>query len=171
MPHAGEMSGEQGPDAILDALDIGAKRIGHGILSVTPSERGREAIAKLKESQICCEVCPVSNVHLCDKCFHVRTFTFAEHPLPQMISEGIPCCINGDDPATFGAPSAHGLVREFQVCRDKMGLTDAQLAQLARNSFIHSFCPERVRAKALADIDAWESEPSHRGVRRCEPCR
>eukprot|EP00966_Prymnesium_polylepis_P005780 131701-Prymnesium_polylepis.1 len=103
-----------------------------------------------------------------------------------MIASGVPCCLNGDDPAVFGAPNSHGLVREFQACRDEMGMSDAQLAQLARNSFVHAFCPEYVRVKALADIDAWQRQRAERsgddpkfkrraakpeGPSKCFPCR
>ena len=132
----------------------------------------------MAQVKLCCEVCPISNVHLCDKCFGCAPplglagqkragtaapaaaaapapFRFADHPLRSMLDAGIPCCLNADDPATFGAPSAHGLVREFEVCREQMGLSDAQLAECARNSFVYSLCPDDVRQKALADIDAW----------------
>ena len=162
VPHAGEMTGDGGPDAILDAIDVGAKRIGHGFLCVTvDSERAKEAAAKMAELQVCCEVCPVSNIHLCDKCFGgAKAFEFARHPLPKMLEAGIPCCLNGDDPATFGAATSHGLVREFEVCRDLMGLSDGQLAQCARNSFVHSFCPPHIREQALVDIAAWEGKPA-----------
>jgi len=163
VPHAGEMTGDNGPAGILDALKQGAKRIGHGFLAMNDSDAGREAVSMLKECKVCCEVCPISNIHLCDKCFKngdkpAKTFKFKDHPLPQMLAAGIPCCLNGDDPATFGAPNAHGLVREFEVCRSQMGLSDAQLAQCARDSFVHSFCPEAVKTKALQDIDKWEKD-------------
>ena len=180
VPHAGAMTGEKGPEAIIDALDVGAKRIGHGILAMNDSESGRKAVVRLREAQVCCEVCPVSNVHLCDACFGCEpppppaleggggaaeekkgevpqaTFRFADHPLPRMLDAGIPCCLNGDDPATFGAPSSHGLLREFEIARSEMRLSDGQLAECARSSFVHALgCPEAVRDRALADIEAW----------------
>jgi len=148
VPHAGEMTGKDGPASVSSAIQVGARRVGHGFLAM----RDAALVEQMKQCQLCCEVCPISNRHLCDK---TECMSLAEHPLPDMLAAGIPCCINADDPGTFGSRTAHGLVREFAACRDLVGLTDEQLALCAKHSFTFSFCPEDMKKSAHEQIEAW----------------
>ncbi len=110
--HAGEASG---PDMIWEAIqDLGAERIGHGISCV----KDPELMRYLAEKQICLEMCPTSNW------LTQAVPSFAEHPLPTVLRAGIPVCINTDDPALFGA----SLVDEIAICREKMGMSAAEIA-------------------------------------------
>ena len=57
--------------------------------------------------------------------------------------------VNSDDPPYFG-----GYVNtEYAECRKTLGLTDDEIVQLARNSFIGSFLPQTEKLKHLAAID------------------
>ena len=56
-----------------------------------------------------------------------------------------------DDPLQFGP----GLLQEYELCRERLGLDDAALASCARASFTASGAPETVKTRALADIAAW----------------
>ena len=92
----------------------------------------------------------------------------------QWASAGVPCCLNADDPlcwaasqvppttdparvtlALGGQDTAHGLLREFRVCREILGLDDYALAALARYSFEHSAAPADVKRAGIAAVDAW----------------
>ena len=73
------------------------------------------------------------------------------HPLPRLLETGVPCDLGSDDPLLFG-PS---LLDEFVLCRDHMGLSDQQLAALARTSFEYSGAPPQIKAWGIAGVNAW----------------
>eukprot|EP01052_Picozoa_sp_SAG31_P018016 SAG31_NODE_1258_length_9078_cov_12.076512_5_plen_362_part_00 len=148
------LSSYDGPANVRAAMDLpGIRRVGHGI-EVAKDEGLMAELARRREGQaanaVCLEVCLMSNRRLgyCEP-------GLANHPLPRMLAAGVPCCLAADDPAFFGARTAHGLHREFIAARHILGLTDEQLAGCARASFKFASCPEEVRAAALAEIDSW----------------
>lgn len=143
-PHAGEIapSPGKGPDSVDKAIDLlGASRIQHGVLAI----EDEALMKKIREKNICLDVCPSSNIQL-------SVFpTIQSHPLPRFIEAGIACSIGSDDPLLFG-PS---LLDEFNLCREEMLLDDNIIAQLARNSFNYSGAPKKVRDKGLQGIEDW----------------
>ena len=143
-PHAGEIAPIPGGGAasVRDALDhLGADRIAHGVLAI----EDEELVARLAEEQVCLDVCPTSNLLL-------RVFPSAEkHPLRALIEAGVPCSLGSDDPLLFGP----NLVDEFALCRDEMGMSDEQLAVMARTSFLHSGAPGPLKRAGIAAVDAW----------------
>jgi adenosine deaminase len=58
--------------------------------------------------------------------------------------------VNSDDPAYFGGY----IGRNYEKTAEALGLSDAQLVTLARNSFTASFLPEAEKQKHLAAIHA-----------------
>ena len=144
IPHAGEIAPTpgKGPESVEKAIDIlGASRIQHGVLAI----HDEVLMKKIKERNICLDVCPSSNIQL--SVFpNIQT-----HPLPLLIEAGIPCSLGSDDPLLFG-PS---LLDEFELCREQMHFSDDTLAQLARNSFHYSGAPKKIMDQGLKDIDAW----------------
>jgi adenosine deaminase len=98
---------------------------------------------------VCLDVCPTSNIML-------SVFpSLAEHPLPRLLEAGVRCSINADDPLLFG-PS---MLDEYELCRREFGLTDSQLADIARTSIECGGAPDSVKVSALAGIDAWLAAP------------
>lgn len=88
--HAGETAG---PDSIWGALrSLHTVRIGHGVRCLEDPA----LVAHIRSQQIPLEVCPSSNV-----CLGVVP-TLAQHPLPQLIEQGLSVTINSDDPPMFG---------------------------------------------------------------------
>ena len=78
----------------------------------------------------------------------------AAHVLPAMLDEGLRVCLNSDDPACFGGIGYIGHIDDnLEAVRRELGLTDAQLATLARNSFDARFVPEDVRQRRKAEVD------------------
>ena len=58
--------------------------------------------------------------------------------------------LNSDDPAFFG-----GYVGEnYQAVQDLLGIDDATLGELARNSFRASFLDEEKKAELMSEVDA-----------------
>jgi adenosine deaminase len=66
------------------------------------------------------------------------------------------CSLGADDPLMFGS----GLLAEYEVARAELGLTDGQLAGLARTSIETSGAPAPLIAAATARIDGWLAAPA-----------
>jgi adenosine deaminase len=137
--HAGE---EGGPDYVREALDVlGVERIDHGIRALEDDE----LVARLRDERIPLTVCPLSNVSL------KAVPRLEEHPLPRMLELGLVATVNSDDPAYFGG----GVDQNFTAIRQALGVTDADAARLAANSFEAAFVEDDDRARWLAEVDAW----------------
>jgi len=142
-PHAGEL---EGPASVWGALDVlRADRVQHGIRAVEDPA----LVERLAADGICLDVCPTSNA-----CLKVVP-SIEEHPLPQLLDAGIRCSLNGDDPLFFGA----SLLEEYELCRARLGLSDEQLAFIARCSIEASGAPESLKADGAKGIDAWLATP------------
>ncbi len=132
--HAGE---SVGPESIRAAIEVlHAERIGHGLNAY----RDPELLARLAEVQVPIEICLTSN--LCTGC----CAAIAEHPLKTYYDRGLLVTLNTDDPAMFEA----SLCGEYQLAQETFGFTDAQLRELAMNSFRASFLPEERKREFLA---------------------
>ena len=135
-------AGEEGPPAYiheaLDMLDI--DRLDHGNRAL---EDGT-LVARLGREKMTLTVCPLSNLRLC------VINRLEDHPLKTMLSLGLRATINSDDPAYFG-----GYINEnYRRTADAIGLTEAEIIELAKNSFRGSFLePAEIEAH-LAAIDA-----------------
>jgi adenosine deaminase len=114
VPHAGETVG---PESIRGALrDLNAVRIGHGVRCLEDPE----LVAELRERQIPLEVCPTSNV-----CLNVAP-SFAEHPLPRLLEQGLYVTLNSDDPPMFETT----LTDEYLKASTAFGLGAAEVEDL-----------------------------------------
>ncbi|MEU1309944.1 adenosine deaminase [Streptomyces cinnamoneus] len=143
-PHGGELSG---PSSVRDCLDdLHAARIGHGVRAAEDPR----LLAKLAARGVTCEVCPSSNVALgvYDKP--------ADVPLRTLFEAGVPMALGADDPLLFGSR----LAAQYELARDHHGFTDAELAELARQSVRASAAPADVRERLLTDINAWLAAPA-----------
>ncbi|AJC58530.1 adenosine deaminase [Streptomyces noursei] len=135
-------AGEEGPAAyVWEALDLlGVDRVDHGVRCM----EDERLVARLVADRIPLTVCPLSNVRL-------RVVDdLADHPLPAMLDAGLLVTVNSDDPAYFGGYADDN----FTAVRDALGLDDATLRTLARNSFLASFLDEETRAAYLKELDA-----------------
>ncbi|WP_424891441.1 adenosine deaminase [Streptomyces sp. XH2] len=138
-PHGGELSG---PSSVRDCMDdLHASRVGHGVRAAEDPR----LLRKLAERGVTCEVCPSSNVALgvYEKPGDV--------PLRTLWDAGVPIALGADDPLLFGSR----LAAQYELVREHHGFTDAELAELARQSVRGSAAPEPVRAGLLAGIDGW----------------
>ena len=80
------------PTIFRNVERIGVSRIDHGVQCV----RDSALKAQLAESRVPLTMCPLSNLKL-------RVFDqLIEHPLFQLLDEGLCVTINSDDPAYFG---------------------------------------------------------------------
>jgi adenosine deaminase len=97
------------------------------------------------EEQVTLEVCPASNVGL-----GVYP-SAADVPLPQLVRAGAAVALGADDPLLFGSR----LLDQYETARRVHGLSDAELAGIARASVRGSRAPADVRERLLAEIDDW----------------
>ncbi|RKT76941.1 adenosine deaminase [Terracoccus luteus] len=138
VPHGGELLGAQ---AVMETLEhLRPDRIGHGIRAVEDPQ----VVAAVADAGVALEVCPLSNVAL---------GVFAdpsEVPLRALTDAGVPVALGADDPLLFGSR----LVDQYETVRG-LGVDDAGLAALARQSVEASRAPWSVRSAALAAVDDW----------------
>ena len=135
-------AGEEGPPAyVREALmDIGADRIDHGNRAMEDDG----LITALKERQTPITSCPLSNLSLC------VIDDVGESPVKAMLEAGLLVTVNSDDPAYFG-----GYVNaNFEAVADRLSLSDAEIIQLAKNSFTGSFLSPAQKKAHLEAIDA-----------------
>ncbi len=132
--HAGET---MGPSSIWGAMDrLRAVRIGHGVRCLEDPK----LVEVLRERQIPLEVCPTSNVCLgvVDK--------MEDHPLPQLIEEGLYITLNTDDPPMFGTTMNDELI----AVSNTFGFSEDDLRHFMVQAARASLLPEADR-KALED--------------------
>ena len=82
--HAGEADGAI---SVINAIDLGTKRIGHGVRSI----ESKTALKLIKEKGITLEVCPKSNL---DTNIYSN---LKEHPIKKLFDEGIKVTLNTDN--------------------------------------------------------------------------
>ncbi|MCW2606904.1 MAG: adenosine deaminase, partial [Frankiales bacterium] len=124
--------------------ELGARRLGHGV-------RAAEDPALLDELAslgVTCEVCPASNAAL-----GVRDLDRA--PVRVLRAAGVGVALGADDPLLFRS----GLVAQYEAMRERQGLTDEELADLARCSVRASTAAPPVQQRLLTGVDAWLAVP------------
>ena len=132
--HAGEClgDGDETDQNIFDAILLKSRRIGHGFSIY----KHPLLIDMIKERQILIECCPISNEVL------GLTTSIRSHPLPALLSRGVPVALCNDDPAIFGrgggrgrGEGKNGLTQDFFFtlqALENLGL--AGLGHMAENS-------------------------------------
>ncbi|WP_051790872.1 adenosine deaminase [Amycolatopsis jejuensis] len=137
--HAGQTGG---PDSVLEALDeLGATRLSHGVRAVSSDD----LLKRLADQQIACDVCPVSNVGL------GVSRSLPEHEAPALIRAGVPVTLNADDELWFGA----SVVDQYRVAREQWGMSDADLAGIARNGLLVAGMSDATRSRYQDALAAW----------------
>lgn len=146
--HAGEAdTGER----VLEAVRLGAQRIGHGVHFVDLLRRSGAdaALAELRAHGAHFEVCPTSNVHT------GAAASVATHPIRALWDAGVSLSFQTDNrlmSRTSPAAEALALVSEA-------GFSWGDLASMGRQAAQASFLGEPARAAALAALQAWETAP------------
>ncbi|MBB6350366.1 adenosine deaminase [Nonomuraea muscovyensis] len=141
VPHGGELLGPRSVAQCVD--DLGADRVGHGVRAAEDAR----LMERLADRQICCEVCPSSNVGL------GVAERAADVPVRRLFEAGVPIALGSDDPLLFGSR----LLRQYELAREVYRFHDAEIAELARQSIRASAAPESVRKELLKGVDDWLS--------------
>ncbi|MFB4313641.1 adenosine deaminase [Actinomadura sp. 21ATH] len=140
VPHGGELLG---PASVRECLEtLSADRLGHGVRAVEDPR----LLARIVDREVTLEVCPASNVSL------GVAATAADVPLRALYEAGARMALGADDPLLFGSR----LARQYELARTEHAFSDAELAELARQSIRGSAAPDAVRRRLLAGVDDWE---------------
>ncbi len=143
-PHGGELLGPDSVQACLDHLE--AHRIGHGVRAV----EDRLVLDQVVDRGVTLEVCPTSNVSL-----GVYP-SLDEVPVRQLLDAGARVALGADDPLLFGSRVAE----QYTVARRHHGMTDDELAALARMSIEASVAPAALSKAMLGGVRDWLAQPT-----------
>ena len=134
--HAGD---SQGPDTVRDAMDFGARRIGHGHHIYDDPELVRRAIRE----GITIEVCPTSNIQC------MTQPSYEQHPAKKLLDMGLNVTVNTDNMTFAGVD----LEAEYGHCLGEMGFTPEDLVKMSENSIRAAFLSEEKRLALLSLLD------------------
>lgn len=137
-PHAGFYEAAWHVRECVETL--GAQRIGHGLTAAADPS----TVALLASRSVALEICPTSYPP-----FGVADL--ATLPISALLDAGVPVTLGSDDPLLFGAQ----VTDQYRIARDTIGLSDAELAAIARHSITASAAPPEVRRLLQDGIDAW----------------
>jgi adenosine deaminase len=139
VPHAGLL---EGAASVREALQLlSPTRVAHGVRAAEDPS----LLAELASRRIPCDACPSAEVGL-------GVFEGAWRlPLEQMLAAGVPLTLGADDPLLFGSSVAE----EYALCRREMGLSDEDLAVVARSSIEASALPREEKRRHAEGIDRW----------------
>ena len=133
--HAGD---SQGPDTVKDALDFGARRIGHGHHVYDAPELW----PRLLKDGVTLEICPTSNIQC-------RTQpSYAEHPAKKLLEAGIGVTISTDNMTL----AATDLDKEYTHCVEEMGFSEKDLVRINICAAEAAFLPEAERAELIETL-------------------
>ena len=128
--HAGEACGN---DSILGAIEIGAKRIGHGVhLSLD-----KETISLVKEKKIGFEFCPTSNLQT------TSLPSYEAVPLRGFKKNKIPVSINSDNMTV----SDTDVIQEFRHLYQVFNLSKEEVLYYLNNSIDMAFIKDEEKEK------------------------
>ena len=132
---------------VLEAADLGATRIGHGVHIMLGDDPARaQWVDEARARGLHFEVCPSSNVHT------GAVASLAQHPIRAMLEAGLSVSCSTDNRLMSNV----SLSGELEAIHAALGMSRAQLAQLMRNAVAASFLPADVRDTAMAKMQRWE---------------
>ena len=132
-------SGECGNvDNIREAIELGAKRLGHGIAL----EKSPELRKLCREKGIGIEMCPTSN-------FQTKAVeTFESYPLKQFIEEGLLVSIHTDNRTVSGTT----LADEEVVVREQLQLPQEVINQCTENAIRTAFTSDEIKKQLMEEF-------------------
>ena len=133
--HSGECGSTEN---IRVALDLGARRLGHGIAM----GRDLDLIRKCADRRVGVELCPSSNLQT------KAVTSFAEYPLRSFLAAGVPISINTDNRIVSGTTNT----REWERVVSHFQITEDEAAKIYRDSVEMSFATDDVKHMLLASI-------------------
>lgn len=142
--HAGEADAAE---RVLEAVTLGARRIGHGVRLADwlGSPQGDAALRTLADAQVHLEVCPTSNVQT------GAAASIAAHPIRALFDAGVSLSFHTDNRLI----SCTTLVREADLLVQEAGFTLPELVRMETDAIAASFLPAPARHTAHAALQQW----------------
>ncbi len=139
IPHAGEFGG---PANVRGGVEIlRGTRIAHGVRAAEDPE----TVALLAATGTVCDIAPTSNVVL-------GVFSdLRQVPIEQFLEAGVRFTLNDDDALFFRSRVGN----EYAVVQQAFGLSESELANIARTSVDGSSAPPATKSRILGEIDDW----------------
>ena len=137
--HAGEV--DEPNHHVRDTLLLGAKRIGHGLNTISDPQ----TLLLMRHGPYLIEINLISNLLL----EYVKDFT--EHPFAEYLRTGIPVALSTDDRGMWDST----LTDEFYLAVTRFNLSWQELLALHRNSLQYAFIAEPAK-RAL--IEHWQQQ-------------
>lgn len=141
--HAGEADAAP---RVLEAVKLGAARIGHGVRLVDALRSDPALVDAVRKAGVHLEVCPTSNVHT----GAARSIT--EHPITALWRAGISLSYHTDNRLM----SRVTLTSEAEALLNETSLTARDLLDMGLEAIRHSFLPEPERRQAAEAFKAWQ---------------
>ena len=130
--HAGECGSVQN---ILDSVEAGAGRIGHGI-----AMRGhREVQKELQRKGIGIEMCPVSNLQT------KAVESTKDYPMREFLDNGLKVTVNTDNRTVSNTT----LTKELAFIQKTYGITDEEIRFMMKNAVDVAFADDAVKERIL----------------------
>ena len=147
--HAGEADrGER----VLEAVQLGARRIGHGVrlAELLGTPQGGPALDRLREAGTHLEVCPTSNVHT------GAARSVATHPIRALWEAGVSLSFHTDNRLISRLTHSQEAARLV----GEAGFTWEALRHMGRLAAQASFLEEAPRQRACEALQAWRPLPA-----------
>ncbi len=133
--HAGEAAGAE---SVWQALELGAKRIGHGVRAIEDAA----LVSTLGEKQIPLETCFTSNLQ-------TKAVKNAEnYPLQTFLEQGLAVTVNTDNMTVSGTD----LRNEYRQLKEAFNLSEELLMQLSCNAAEAAFLTTHQKQQLKAQI-------------------
>lgn len=133
--HAGECGSV---DNIREAIELGAKRLGHGIAL----EKSKELRALCREKDIGIEMCPTSNLQT------KAVEDLEKYPLKQFLEEGLLVSIHTDNRTVSGTT----MEKEEEILRDKLHLSQEEIMRCKKNAILTAFTSDEIKQRLMESV-------------------
>lgn len=128
--HAGECGSVAN---IVDSVNVGAGRVGHGI-----AMRGNKAVQEeLKQKRIGIEMCPISNLQT------KAVQSTADYPIREFIDAGLRVTVNTDNRTVSNTTMA----KELEFVQRTYGIQDDEILLLMKNAVDAAFAEDSVKER------------------------
>ena len=157
--HAGETTSYEGGDgykSVLEAIEMGAKRIGHGValarhlkyLETSDPIEFERILKQVKDSGVIIEICGVCNI----QSIPINSADLNQHPVQTFLEYGIPVTICTDNDAICNTNISKEYI-QFLLTGHSNLMNWNSIKKIVRDSVEASFIPEYQKAEVRVELE------------------
>lgn len=135
--HAGECGN---PQNIIDSVEAGATRVGHGIAMTGHKDLTRS----MADKKIGVEMCPISNLQT------KAVKSMADYPIREFLDAGVRVTVNTDNRTVSNTT----LVKELEFIQKQYGVRDEEVLLLMKNAVDAAFADDAVKERLYRKLTA-----------------